>query len=76
MEDIITEIDRWIGEAPSTDDVDVIETRVLMVDAVNEIERLREVLGKISMLGQNAAPGSYLEECGVLAASALMRPVL
>jgi hypothetical protein len=75
MEDIITEIDRWIGEAPATDDTDLIESRVLLVDAVNEIERLREVLGKISMLGQNAAPGSFLEECGVIASSALMRPM-
>jgi hypothetical protein len=73
MEDIISEIDRWIGEAPKTDDTDIIKSRVLMVDAVNEIERLREVLGKISMLSQNAEPGSYFEECGVLAISALTR---
>jgi hypothetical protein len=83
MEDIVERADRFLENLPAPKKkVDteylgetMISSMTMLVDAVDEIERLREVLGKISMLGENAAPGSFLEECGVLATSALMRPL-
>jgi hypothetical protein len=83
MDDIVTKTDRFLAELPPPDKQmkeDYVRERMLngmamLIDAVAEIEDLREALGKISTLSQNAAPGSYLEECGVLATSVLMRPL-
>ena len=75
MDDIVTDIDRLLERAPMPRDAELLSSRTLLVDAVSEIERLREVLAKIATLGQNAPDGSYLDECGILAASALMRPL-
>jgi hypothetical protein len=83
MDDIVERVDRFLENLPPPKKpVDteylgetMLSSMTMLVDAIDEIERLREALGKISMLGQNAAPGSFLEECGVIASSALMRPM-
>lgn len=75
MDDIVQDIDMLLERPPLPRDVELIASRTLLVDAVSEIERLREVLAKIATLGANASDGSYLDECGILAASALMRPL-